>query len=83
MLEDASTALLIAMLWLTGCVTPSFDARASYPHLIDFSPFEQARDAEEVNALSEGAIVIPMLSDWSGFARSRVRMPMWAYRSTL
>jgi hypothetical protein len=58
-------ALLIAVLWLTGCATAGFDTRAPCPPVVDYTAADQARAANEVEALSEGAVVVRMLSDYA------------------
>jgi hypothetical protein len=42
------------------------------PPVVDYSPVEQARAAEEVDALPEGAMVVRMLSDY-GVLRDQSR----------
>jgi hypothetical protein len=39
--------------------------RAPCPPVVEYSAAEQARAAEEVEALQEGAMVVRMLSDYS------------------
>ena len=58
-------ALLIAMLWLSGCVTAGSDTRAPCPHVVEYTSAEQARAADEVDELPEGAVIIRMLSDYT------------------
>nr|WP_242070321.1 hypothetical protein [Tabrizicola soli] len=58
-------ALLIAMLWLTGCVMGGSDARAPCPPVVDYTTADQARAADEVEALPEGAVIVRMLSDYA------------------
>lgn len=60
-----ATAPLIAMLWLSGCAMGGFDARATCPNVVDYSPVEQARAAEEVDALPEGGMIVRMISDYA------------------
>ena len=60
-----AAALMIAMLWLNGCATGDFDARAPCPPVVPYSAADQARAAAEVAALPEGAVVARMLSDYA------------------
>lgn len=67
-----AAAPLIAMLWLTGCVMGGSEGQGPCPPVVDYSPVEQARAAEEVDALPEGAMVVRMLSDY-GVLRDQSR----------
>ncbi len=58
-------ALLIAMLWLTGCAMGGSDTRAPCPPVVEYTSADQARAADEVEALQEGAVVVRMLSDYA------------------
>ncbi|UFM65196.1 hypothetical protein LOS78_16225 [Paracoccus sp. MA] len=58
-------ALLIAMLWLTGCAMGGSDARAPCPPIVDYTAAEQVRAAAEVEALPEDAVIVRMLSDYA------------------
>jgi len=58
-------ALLIVMLWLTGCAKAGSETRAPCPPVVDYTSAEQARAADEVEALPEGAVVVRMLSDYA------------------
>jgi hypothetical protein len=58
-------ALLIAMLWLTGCATGGSETRAPCPPVVDYTAAEQARAADEVEALPEGAVIVRMLGDYA------------------
>lgn len=58
-------ALLIVMLWLSGCAMGGSDLRAPCPPVVEYTGAEQATAADEVEALPEGAIVIRMLSDYA------------------
>ncbi|AZB66190.1 hypothetical protein EBL87_21050 [Cereibacter sphaeroides] len=58
-------ALLIAMLLLTGCAMGSSDARAPCPPVVDYTAADQARAADEVAALLEGAVIVRMLTDYA------------------
>lgn len=57
--------LLIAMLWLSGCAMGGSDARAPCPPVVDYTAEDQARAAEEVETLPEGAVIIRMLGDYA------------------
>lgn len=67
-----AAALLIAMLWLTGCATAGSDTRAPCPPVVDYMAEDQARAAEEVETLPEGAVIVRMLSDYA-MLRDQVR----------
>jgi hypothetical protein len=54
-----------AMLWLSACATVGSDNRAPCPTVVDYTAAEQARAADEVEALPEGAVVVRMLSDYA------------------
>ena len=56
---------MIAMLWLSGCATGDSDTRAPCPPVIDYTAADQARAADEVAALSEGAVIVRMLTDYA------------------
>lgn len=58
-------ALLIVTLWLTGCAMGASETRAPCPTVVDYTAAEQARAADEVEALPEGAVVVRMLSDYA------------------
>ncbi|MCW1932274.1 hypothetical protein OKW52_08380 [Pararhodobacter zhoushanensis] len=58
-------ALLIAILWLTGCATGGSDTRAPCPPVVEYTSAEQARAADEVEELPEGAVIIRMLGDYA------------------
>ena len=58
-------ALLIAMLWLSACATGGSDTRAPCPPVVEYTAADQARAADEVEALLEGAVVVRMLSDYA------------------
>ena len=51
------------MLWLTGCAKGGSETRAPCPPVVDYSAADQARAADEVEALPEGAVIFRMLSD--------------------
>jgi len=58
-------ALLIVTLWLTGCAMGGSGARAPCPPVVEYTAADQARAADEVEALPEGAVVVQMLSDYA------------------
>ena len=58
-------ALLIAMLWLSACATGGSDTRAPCPPVVDYTAEHQARAADEVEALPEGAVIVWMLGDYA------------------
>lgn len=60
-----ATALLIAMLWLTACAMVGSNVSTPCPPVVEYTAHDQTRAADEVNALSEGAIVVRMLSDYA------------------
>jgi hypothetical protein len=58
-------ALMIAMLWLTGCAMVGSDTRAPCPPVVEYTASDQASAADEVEALPEGAVVVRMLGDYA------------------
>ncbi|RID89990.1 hypothetical protein D2N39_20215 [Gemmobacter lutimaris] len=61
-----ATAPLIAMLWLSACGMAGSDRpRQVCPPVVEYSTAEQARAAEEVEALQEAGVIVRMLSDYS------------------
>lgn len=52
------------MLWLTGCAMAGSDARAPCPPVVEYTSAEQARAADEVEALPQGAVIVRMLADY-------------------
>lgn len=56
---------MIGMLWLTGCAMGGSDARAPCPPVVEYTSAEQARAADEVDELPEGAVIARMLSDYA------------------
>jgi hypothetical protein len=52
------------MLCLTGCATGGSETRAPCPPVVEYTAADQARAADEVEALPEGAVVVRMLSDY-------------------
>ena len=59
--------LVIAMSWLTGCATASFDrdGLAACPPVVEYSKELQARAAEELAMLPDGSVVVEMMSDYA------------------
>ena len=62
MLDATASPLMIVMLWLTGCATAGSETRAPCPPVVEYSAADQARAADEVEALPEGAVIVRMLS---------------------
>lgn len=60
------------MLWLGGCATGGSDGPSSCPPVVDYSAADQTRAAAEVGALTEGAMIVRMLSDYA-VLRDQVR----------
>ena len=56
---------MIVTLWLTGCAMGGSDDRAPCPSVVDYNATDQARAADEVEALPEGAVIVRMLSDYA------------------
>ncbi len=57
---------MTAMLWLSACATVVSETRPPCPPVVDYSAADQARAANEVDALlPEGAMVLRMLSDYA------------------
>ena len=59
-----AAALMIAMLWLSGCATASSD-NTPCPPVVEYSAADQARAAAEVEALPESAVLVRMMSDYA------------------
>ena len=54
------------MIFLTACAGVSSDAPPSAcPPVVDYSRAEQARVAEEVDALPEGTLIVSWLADYA------------------
>ena len=53
------------MLLLSGCAMAGSDARAPCPPVVDYTAADQARAADEVEELPEGAVIVRMLSDYA------------------
>ena len=67
-----TAALLIVTLWLTGCAMGGSDTRAPCPPVVEYTAADQARAADEVEALPNGAVIVRMLSDYA-VLRDQVR----------
>ena len=59
--------LVIATSWLTGCATAGFEASgvAACPPIVEYSREVQARAAQELALLPEGAAVVGMMGDYA------------------
>ena len=58
--------LAAATIFLTSCATAGSDAPPSAcPPVVEYSQAEQARLAEEIAALPEGALVVDWLADYA------------------
>ncbi len=57
-------ALLIAVLSLTGCVTGGSEGQGTCPPVVDYTADNQARAADEVEALPEDAVIVRMVGDY-------------------
>ena len=53
------------MLWLTGCAMGGSETSAPCPPVVEYTAADQARAADEVEALPEGAVVVRMLIDYA------------------
>jgi hypothetical protein len=53
------------MLWLTGCAMGDSDTRAPCPPVVEYSSADQARAADEVDSLPDGAVIVRMLGDYA------------------
>lgn len=62
-LTPPPAAPLIAMLWFSGCEMGGSEIRAPCPPVVHYTDTDQARAADEVEALPEGTVVVRMLSD--------------------
>lgn len=59
-------ALAAAMIFLTGCAgVDSETPNSACPPVVEYSPAEQARVAEEIAALPEGALIVGWLVDYA------------------
>ena len=62
-----------AVILLTGCATGISDRPGGMcPPVVEYSPAEQARAAEEVAALPDGAVIVGWLADYA-VLRDQVR----------
>ena len=68
-----AAALVIGTLFSSGCAEVGSDTPPSAcPPVVMYSPAEQARVADEVAALPEGAVIIGWLADYA-VLREQVR----------
>ncbi len=68
-----AVALAVGTILLSGCATGvSEDGTNVCPPVVEYSPAEQARVAEEVAALPEGAVIVEWLADYA-VLRAQVR----------
>ena len=68
-----TAGLAAAMIFLTGCAGAGFEGSGgACPPVVDYSRAEQARVAEEVAALQEGALIAEWLADYA-VLRDQVR----------
>jgi len=51
-----AAAPLVAMLWLIGCAKGGSESKAPGPPVAEYTTADQARAADEVDALPEGAV---------------------------
>ncbi len=59
-------ALGVVMIFLTGCAGVGFDtAPSACPPVVEYSRAEQARLADEVSGLPEGALIQEWLADYA------------------
>ena len=59
-------ALAAATIFLTACATAGFDAPpGACPPVVEYSQAQQARVAEEVAVLPEGALILGWLADYA------------------
>ena len=54
------------MLWLSACATGGSDTRVPCPPVVEYTAEDQARAADEVEELPEGAVIVRMLADYAG-----------------
>ena len=57
--------LLIGMLSLGGCTRDGSEGQGVCPPVVEYGPAEQARVADEVAQLPEGAVVVDWLADYA------------------
>ena len=60
------------MLCLTGCAMGGSDIAAPCPPVVDYTAADQARAADEMEALPEGTVIVQMLGDYA-VLRDQVR----------
>ena len=56
---------LIGMLWHSACAMAGSDIRAPCPPWVEYSAADQARAADEVEALHDGAVIVRLLIDYA------------------
>jgi hypothetical protein len=56
---------MIVTLWLTGCAMGGSETGTPCPPVVDYTGVDQARAADEVEALPEGTVIVRMLSDYA------------------
>jgi len=56
---------MIVTLWLTGCAMGGSESRAPCPPVVEYTSADQARAADEVDSLPEGAVIVRMLGDYA------------------
>ena len=66
-------ALMIAMLWLTGCAMAGSEGQGACPPVVDHTAADQVRAADEVETLSEEAVIVRVLGDYA-VLRDRARV---------
>ena len=64
-LKLPAAVLLIGALWLSGCARVGSEAGVPCPPVVEYSATVQARAADEVEALADGAVIVRMLSDYA------------------
>ena len=55
----------IAMLWLSACATGASNCRSLCPPVVEYSITDQARAADEMDALPDGTTVVRMFNDYA------------------
>ena len=60
-----AAAPLIVMLWLSACATGSSEMQVPCPPVVAYSAADQARAADEVDAMPESAMIVRMLTDYA------------------
>ena len=64
-LKPPPAALLIAILWLNACAMVGSETGAPCSPVVEYTAADQARAADEVDDLLDGAMIIRMLADYS------------------